>query len=316
MAESSCVICSFLCRFGRGTCFSCERGEFRAKRYSTWVPAKGVILSPLSKAKSVLQHLLSCHFLHNCTTIIVKPPLVLVLGLRDSEFETLISLLQTWGTPNDMLPTIITNEAGQGKDRFEMYQRGGVFCITSRILIVDLLTNVICSEDIDGLLVGHADQVTNDSTAAFIIRIYTSQKRRDRCFIKAFTDYPDALLTGFAKVDKVLKALQVRQLYLYPRFHDVIKNELEQNPPEVEELHQPLSPAMKEIQSAIVAAIQTCMRELKASTPFIEWTGAEFSIENCVTQSFDRAVFHQLRKDWFKLKPQTKQLHQGSFCDI
>jgi DNA excision repair protein ERCC-4 len=192
-----------------------------------------------------------------------------------------------------------------------MYQRGGVFCVTSRILIVDLLTNVLCSKDVDGMLIGHADRVTNESTEAFIIRIYTSQKKRDQCFIKAFSDSPDGLLSGFAKIDKTLKALQVRHIYLYPRFHDSIKRELEPWAPDVEELHQPLSPAMKEIQSAIVAAVQTCMREIKSSTPFVEWTGAELSIENCVTSSFDRAVSHQLEKDWHRLKSQTKQLVQG-----
>lgn len=46
-----------------------------------------------------------------------KPPLVLVLGLRDSEHEALLSLLEIFHTPQHMLPTLITNESGQGKDR-------------------------------------------------------------------------------------------------------------------------------------------------------------------------------------------------------
>jgi hypothetical protein len=46
-----------------------------------------------------------------------KPPLVLVLGLRDSEHEALLSLLEVFHTPQHMLPTLITNESGQGKDR-------------------------------------------------------------------------------------------------------------------------------------------------------------------------------------------------------
>lgn len=237
-----------------------------------------------------------------------KRPLVLVLGLNDDEHETLTTMLETWGTPDEMMPTIITNESGQGKDRKEMYQRGGVFCITSRILIVDLLDNTLSSRDIDGMLIGHADHVNNNSTEAFIIRIYTSQKRRDRCFIKAFTDNPEYLLSGFAKIDKTLKALQVRHLYLYPRFHDAIKTELEQNTPHVQELHQDLSASMKDIQTAIVAAVQTCMKELKNSTPFLEWLGDDLSIENCVTSAFDRAVSRQLEKDWHRLKPQVKQL--------
>mmetsp|Transcript_50004 Transcript_50004/g.56630 ORF Transcript_50004/g.56630 Transcript_50004/m.56630 type:complete len:1000 (-) Transcript_50004:111-3110(-) len=237
-----------------------------------------------------------------------KNPLVLVLSLHDGEHEALKTMLQSWGTPGEMMPTIITNESGKGKDRAQLYQRRGVFCVTSRILIVDLLDNTLSSKDVDGMLIGHADQVNNDSTEAFIIRIYTSQKRRDRCFIKAFTDSPEYLLSGFAKIDKTLKALQIRHLYLYPRFHVAIKNELEQNTPHIHELHQDLSPSMKEIQTAIVTAVQACMKELKKSTPFVEWVSDDLAIENCVTRAFDRAVTRQLEKDWHRLKPQTKQL--------
>jgi len=251
-----------------------------------------------------------------------RKPLVLVLGLQDDEHEhetlTLTRMLETWGTPDEMMPIIITNETGQGKDRKQLYQRGGVFCITSRILIVDLLDNTLSPRDVDGMLVGHADRVHHDSTEAFILRIYTSQKRRDECFIKAFTDNPENLLSGFARIDKTLRALRVRHLYLYPRFHEAIKSELEQNEsaPHVQELHQDLSPSMKDIQGAIVAAVRTCMKELKSSTPFLEWRGDgkskggndDLSIENCVTSAFDRAVSRQLEKDWHRLGPRTKQL--------
>ena len=50
-----------------------------------------------------------------------KPPLVLVLGLKDAEHEALISILESWGTPHAIMPKIITNENGQGKDRMSEY---------------------------------------------------------------------------------------------------------------------------------------------------------------------------------------------------
>lgn len=181
--------------------------------------------------------------------------------------------------------------------------------MTSRILIVDLLTNILPSKGIDGILVAHGDQVTMESTEAFILRIYTSQKRRDKCFIKAFSDAPEGLLSGFSKVDKTLKALQVRNLYLYPRFHEVVLEELDKFAPDVEELKQALSPSMKEIQNAIVAALQTCMRELKSLTAaFVEWTGEDLSIENCAMPNYHLTVKRQLEKDWHRLRPQTRQL--------
>jgi DNA excision repair protein ERCC-4 len=263
-----------------------------------------------------------------------KPPLVLVFGLKETERQALITILQSWGTPPELLPRMITSdESGQhASDRATLYQQGGVFCITSRILIVDLLTNVARAQDIDGILVAHADQVTETSTEAFILRIFQSQKQQQhattttgattttaagsattsRGFVKAFTDAPDRLLSGFAKVDKVMKALHVRRLYLYPRFHEIIRDELEEHPPTVTELHQSLSPMQQEMQAAIAAAVQACIRELKSTTKgaSLEWTDAELSVENCVTAHFDKAISRQLEHEWFKLRPSTKQLVQ------
>jgi DNA excision repair protein ERCC-4 len=240
-----------------------------------------------------------------------KPPLLLVLGLRDAERSSLVAILESWGTPPELLPTMITNESGQGKDREILYRRGGVFCITSRILIVDLLTNIASADCIDGILVAHAEQVTEQSMEAFILRIFQGQKQPfGSGFVKAFTDAPDQLNSGFAKPDKVLKALHVRRLYLYPRFRDSVRRELERHPPAVTEFHQGLSPLQKEIQNAIAAAVQSCIRELKASTTMITWNDTELSVENCVTTNFDRTISRQLEHDWHRLKPQTKQLVQ------
>ena len=276
------------------------------------------------------------------------PPLVFVLGLKDAERKALVSTLVDWGTPPELLPTEVTNESGQGKDRETMYKRGGIFLITSRILIVDLLTQVANPRDIEGILVAHAENVTEQSTDAFILRIYRTQKQwiasggagagngnsssmvstatvgmpdavravsrtsslspSPHGFVKAFTDNCDALMAGFAKVDKILKSLHVRRLYLYPRFHDVVASELEQCPPYVDELHQQLTPAMKEIQNAIAAAVQVCIRELKKSTSLIEWSSSDLTLENCVTTNFDMQISRQLEHDWHKLSPQTKQL--------
>ena len=207
----------------------------------------------------------------------MRKPLVFVIGLRDYERSCIISILEQWGTPTDLLPTEMTNESGQAKERSVLYARGGIFLITSRILIVDLLTHVASPKDIDGILVAHAENISEQSTEAFILRIYRTQKRfglhvNNRCdtnnpiiqsfrygFVKAFSDAPDALMSGFGKVDKILKALFVRRLYIYPRFHELVADELERTPPVVEELHQTLSPKMIEIQASIAAAVKVSL---------------------------------------------------------
>ena len=185
-------------------------------------------------------------------------PLVFVLGLRESESISMMNQMQDWGVSDpNLLPTFITSESGLSQDRAVLYQRGGVFVITSRILIVDLLNQVVHASEIECFLIAHAESVTELSTEAFILRIYktqhghrqtltnSSEESNQLCrtvtgaagAVKAFTSQPADLLDSFAKVDKVLKALQVRKLYLYPRFHASISDELEQNQPHVDELH-------------------------------------------------------------------------------
>ena len=271
-----------------------------------------------------------------------KAPLVLVLGLKDeTERSTLIQILQSWGTPVSMLPTMITNESGLASDRAALYQQGGVFAITSRILIVDLLTGTIPSADIDGMLIAHGENVTDQSTEAFIVRIYQSRQQQQHAepgFVKAFSEAPDALTAGFAQIDKILKALHVRKLYLYPRFHSSVRDELEQPPSNnnnnnhnnhgnivVTELQQPLSKQQKEIQNAIAVLVMQCLRQLKQSTEhLVSWTssssnnatsnnnndGQPISVENCVTQHFDLAISRQLEPFWHRLTPAVKQLVQ------
>ena len=105
-----------------------------------------------------------------------KPPLVFVLNLRDEERSVLLSTLSSWGTLPDELPRIITNEAGQSTERAALYARGGVFIVTSRILIVDLLQGTAKARDIDGLLIAHAERVVGEkSVEAFIENIPKSE---------------------------------------------------------------------------------------------------------------------------------------------
>ncbi|KAL7469107.1 hypothetical protein ACHAXS_009356 [Conticribra weissflogii] len=291
-----------------------------------------------------------------------KPPLVFVLNLRDHERQTLFSTLTSWGTPPSQLPTLIISESGQAKERAALYARGGVFVITSRILIVDLLTGVAKARDVEGMLVAHAEKCVEKSTEAFILRIFRSQKYFMRVggmssggmdismgrpndanvgFVKAFTDDPSSLMAGFAKVDKILKSLQVPSLYLYPRFHAAVAEELEKYPPIVEELHQTLSPKMQEIQLSLAAAVRACVRELRKASSLVdisflfggerakkkrrrddgdfptgERKGAgedggkqdwEITIEHCVSTNFDMLLMRQLEGDWHRLKPNTKQ---------
>jgi len=58
-----------------------------------------------------------------------------------------------------------------------MYAEGGCFIITSRIMIVDLLTSKVDILKICGFLVNDAHKVTETSMESFILRIYRQKNR-------------------------------------------------------------------------------------------------------------------------------------------
>ncbi|RMX47207.1 hypothetical protein pdam_00025184, partial [Pocillopora damicornis] len=86
-------------------------------------------------------------------------------------------------------------------------------------------------------------------------------------FIKALSDNPQAFTSGFFQVEKVMKNLFVRRLYLWPRFHATVSAFLEKHKPEVIELHLHLTPSMLAIQTAALDLINTCLKELKRANP-------------------------------------------------
>jgi DNA excision repair protein ERCC-4 len=58
--------------------------------------------------------------------------------------------------------------------REKMYAQGGIFSITSRILIVDFLSGLLNPETVTGLVVLHAEKVVATSLEAFILRTLLS----------------------------------------------------------------------------------------------------------------------------------------------
>lgn len=184
-----------------------------------------------------------------------------------------------------------------------MYTRGGVFIASSRIIINDLLKGIVEGKDICGFLVSDAHKIRETSIESFILRVFKQSNRNG--FIKAFSDAPEKVL-GFGKTERIMQLLFVKNLYLWPRFHHTVNTTLSKTQPEVIELSQPLSPSMMTVQSAILVAMETILRELKKSNSKID--PASLTLENGVFHSFSDSIRSQLEPEWHKLSYATKQL--------
>uniref|UniRef100_A0A8C6XRB8 DNA repair endonuclease XPF n=1 Tax=Naja naja TaxID=35670 RepID=A0A8C6XRB8_NAJNA len=232
--------------------------------------------------------------------------LVLVLNTSPAEEEYFIDQLKTENVA--YLPRRVTNEIASSS-RYEVYTQGGVIFATSRILVVDFLTNRIPADLITGILVYKAHRIIESCQEAFILRLYRQKNKQG--FVKAFTDNALAFNTGFCHVERVMRNLFVRKLYLWPRFHAVVHSFLEQHKPEVVEIHITMTPAMRAIQSSILDILNACLKELKQCNPALEVE--DLSLENAIGTAFEKTIRHYLDPLWHQLGSKTKSLCRKSF---
>ncbi|EIN05331.1 hypothetical protein PUNSTDRAFT_54777 [Punctularia strigosozonata HHB-11173 SS5] len=228
--------------------------------------------------------------------------LVLLVNATDEEVGGIGEELGVMGCRRPGLRAV-GYEMGK-KERQDLYKRGGLICVTSRILVVDMLQGDIPTELITGILVLHAERVTALSLEAFIVRLY--RERNTTGFLKAFTDQPEHITSGLSPLKNIMKELQLRRVHIYPRFHQEVQHSLARRRADVIELYQPLTEAMSDIHQAIVQCMTTTLSELKRANTTLDLD--DFNIENAYFRSFDLIVRRQLDPVWHKVGPRTKQL--------
>lgn len=227
--------------------------------------------------------------------------LVIVLGTTDHDERYFIDLLKSYGT--NMLPRVINAEC-PSNEREVMYLEGGVLFISGRILVVDLLKNRVPLHLVTGVLVYRAHNILNAYQEAFALRLYRQSNKTG--FIKAFTNSSLAFTVGFSRVERVMKALFVKKLHLWPRFHSVVNNCLSKHMPDVIELHVKITPKMENIQTALLDVMNYIVRELKRLNKYLDLD--ELTVENAIAKKFHKQLHLQLDPIWHQLSATTKQL--------
>ncbi|KAI9572539.1 hypothetical protein HD554DRAFT_2202904 [Boletus coccyginus] len=198
---------------------------------------------------------------------------------------------------------IVGYEIGK-RDRQDLYKKGGLISVTSRILVVDMLQSDIPTELIAGIIVLHAERVTALALEAFVVRLY--REKNVTGFLKAFSDQPEFITSGMSPLKNIMKELQLRTVHIYPRFHQSIKDTLENRKADVVELYQHLTENMSAIHHAIVQCMTTTISELKRSNTSLDLD--DLTVESAYFKSFDAVVRRQLDPVWHKVGPKTKQL--------
>ncbi|KAF4630936.1 hypothetical protein G7Y89_g7206 [Cudoniella acicularis] len=235
--------------------------------------------------------------------------LILLVGADDRENgwigEALAEHAAISKAPRARGLSVVNTDVMSVGTREKMYAQGGIFSITSRILVVDLLTSLLDPETITGLVVLHADKIVATSLEAFILRIYRQKNKVG--FLKAFSDNPEPFTTGFAPLSTMMRNLFLRNVTLWPRFQVVVAQSLEgKKKAEVIELEVPMSESMRFIQNAIMECVEVSIAELKKSNSGMEME--DWNVDSALHKQFDMVIRRQLDPVWHRVSWKTKQI--------
>lgn len=234
--------------------------------------------------------------------------LIVVVGAEERENgwigEALTEHAAVSASPAARGLTVVNTDFQSVGAREKMYAAGGVFSITSRILVVDLLTGLLDPVTITGVVVLHAHRVVVTSLEAFILRVYRQKNKAG--FLKAFSDNPDALATGFSPLATMMRNLFLKRASLWPRFHVTVAQALEgRKRAEVIELEVPMTDAMREIQNAIMECVEVSIHELKKANTGLEMD--DWNLDSTLG-NFDVVVRRQLDPNWHRVSWKTRQI--------
>nr|XP_016939450.1 DNA repair endonuclease XPF [Drosophila suzukii]XP_016939451.1 DNA repair endonuclease XPF [Drosophila suzukii]XP_016939452.1 DNA repair endonuclease XPF [Drosophila suzukii] len=219
--------------------------------------------------------------------------LVLVINSSDWEEQYYKSKME---------PKFVHEVANTATERERVYLEGGMQFISTRILVVDLLKQRIPIELISGIIVLRAHTIIESCQEAFVLRLYRQKNKTG--FIKAFSSSPEAFTIGYSHVERTMRNLFVKHLYIWPRFHATVRGALQPWQTQTIELHVPLSQSMTSIQTHILDIMNFLVREIKRINRTVDMEAV--TVENCVTKKFHKILQAQLDCIWHQLNSQTK----------
>ncbi|XP_063534990.1 DNA repair endonuclease XPF isoform X1 [Cydia strobilella] len=193
-----------------------------------------------------------------------------------------------------------------GTEREKVYLEGGVQFVSTRILVVDLLKQRVPVANITGIIVLRAHTVLESCQEAFALRLYRQHNKTG--FVKAFSSSPISFTFGYHQVEKVMRAVFVTELFLWPRFHGTIIQCLKKRQAEVVELHVSLSSNVNHIQMCLLDIMNYTVKQLKSVNRTLDMQ--EITTENCISKKFHKILQSQLDCVWHQLSTRVKEYVQ------
>jgi DNA excision repair protein ERCC-4 len=179
--------------------------------------------------------------------------------------------------------------------------------VTTRILVVDLLSGRLSPNDVAGIYVLNAHRVTDSSGEGFVVRLFRTGGTTGNTtgFVRGFSDAPSSFTSEFGKTEKVMKALYAKRLHLWPRFQVAVQEDLEARPPELVEVSLPCDPGAALVYEALAELVDSCIKELR-KLERLDTT--DLTPSQGLSSSFDETIRRQLAPIWHTVSPKTRQI--------
>ncbi|KAL3116042.1 hypothetical protein niasHT_007342 [Heterodera trifolii] len=161
-------------------------------------------------------------------------------------------------------PKLITADV-LSRNRTLIYRSGGVQFVTSRILMVDLLTDKVPFDCVIGILVFRAHELLFGFQESFILRLF--REKRPHGFVKAFTDSCVQITSeGLGQLQRLVNLLYLKRVVVLPRFYAPVKECLDVDQQKFVQTVIQLNNTQRKVQANLRDIIGTCVRELKQCT--------------------------------------------------
>ncbi|TID29397.1 hypothetical protein CANINC_001971 [Pichia inconspicua] len=252
-----------------------------------------------------------------------KRSLIMLINATPDESATIEeSMMELWWNStetngifwNENTPKFssILGDAGTVDRRRKLYAGGGIVSISNRVLVTDILSHVINPSAITGLVILHAEKISQYSMDRFVVNLY--RKGNQWGFIKAVSDDPEKFCKGFQPLQTKMKYFKLEKAFLWPRFHVGVTESIQrkyrtkgsevQN--KVTEIRIKLTPYMEKIQNSLMASMEILIAELRRNNPDV--ASEYWSLENALESNFVQSIVGSLNPVWHRVSTTTKKL--------
>lgn len=207
----------------------------------------------------------------------------------------------------------ILGDAGTVDKRRKLYANGGIISVSNRVLVTDILSHVIEPENITGLVILHAENISQYSMDRFVVNLYRRTNKWG--FVKAISDNPEKCCRDFQPLATKMKYFKVDKSYLWPRFHVRVTESIQRLSKKkgassekitVTEVRIKMTDYMQKIQNSLMASIETLLGELRRNNPDI--ASDRWSMEYALDQNFVQSIVAAMNPVWHRVSITTKKL--------